>query len=284
MTLLDRGVVVTGAGGGLGRAYALAAAAEGARVVVNDIDEAAAQAVVDEIEEAGGAAIAHAGSVARWETAEALVARCVDAYGRIDGLVNNAGIFHAGPGWDESEGSVRQFVDVNVIGTIFCGVNALRQMVRQRSGSIVNITSGALLGIEGMSLYGATKGAVLSLTYGWALDAREHGVRVNAVSPIAATALSPKWDGGTKGVGEAQPSEIAPVVSYLLSDESADVTGQVIRMNGRTLSLIAPPQLQPGWSRSAWSAQDVAEVFRESVREQLTPVGRPAKSGAVAAN
>ena len=115
-------------------------------------------------------------------------------------------------------------------------------MVAQGAGTILNVTSGALLGILEHSLYGATKGAVMSLTYGWAMDAAPHGVRVNALSPLARTAMSEAWaNRDAEHMDEPPPASVAPLVAYLLSDHAAGITGQVVRLDATGLSLMAPP-------------------------------------------
>jgi NAD(P)-dependent dehydrogenase (short-subunit alcohol dehydrogenase family) len=144
MGVLDgKAVIVTGAGRGLGRAFALDAGAQGASVVVNDIDADAAEKVAAEIAESGGQAVASVGSVADWERAAELVATCLEEYGAVDGLVNNAGVLNLAPPWAETEESIRRVVEVNLLGALFVGSHAVRAMIDQGSGSIVNITSSA---------------------------------------------------------------------------------------------------------------------------------------------
>jgi NAD(P)-dependent dehydrogenase (short-subunit alcohol dehydrogenase family) len=236
--LAGRAIVVTGAGQGLGRAYAVAAAQEGARVIVNDVDEVAALRTARLITDAGDQAEAVCASVADWAGAEFIVDSCVQTYGRLDGLVNNAGLFHVGPAAEESESQARAPVEVNVLGALYCGIHAMRRMTAQASGSIVNVTSGAHLGLPSMSTYGATKGAVASMTYGWALDVAGTGVRVNAVSPVAGTRMTDSV--GADRAELPKPCEIAPLVVYLLSDLSAARNGQVLRHDGTAISLLMP--------------------------------------------
>ncbi|XVQ86948.1 SDR family NAD(P)-dependent oxidoreductase [Microbispora siamensis] len=186
-----RCVVVTGAGRGLGRAYALACAAHGAGVVVNDVDGAAAHAVAAEIAAAGGHAVAEPGSAGSWEVAARLAGTAELEFGRLDGLVANAGITHHAPPWEEDEARLRRITEVNVLGVQFAAVHAMRAMVRRGAGgSIVTVVSGARFGIPGMSAYGATKGAVAAMTAGWARDCASAGIRVNAVSPLAETGMA----------------------------------------------------------------------------------------------
>lgn len=156
--LKGKAVIVTGAGTGLGRAYAQHAAGEGAQVVVNDLDEQGVAIVVDEITQAGGSAVAGAGSVSSWDDAAALVATCQRTFGRVDGLVNNAGVIRIGSPWEADEQGIRALVETNIMGATFVGVHALRVMVEQGFGAIVNNMSSAQLGLINMAVYGATKG------------------------------------------------------------------------------------------------------------------------------
>ncbi|MFL5843501.1 MAG: SDR family NAD(P)-dependent oxidoreductase [Solirubrobacteraceae bacterium] len=275
MTLLNgKRIVVTGGARGLGRAYALSCAQEGGSVMVNDLDQVAVDAVVEEIRAAGGTAAGHAGSVAAWADAGALIDGCVEAFGGIDGLVNNAGITAVGEPWEFGEEDLRRVVDVNLLGTLNCGTHALRAMVAQGSGTILNVTSGALLGIREHSLYGATKGAVMSLTYGWALDAAPHGVRVNALSPLARTKMSEAWaNRDAAHMDEPPPEAVAPVVAYLLSDRAAAISGQVIRLDAGGLSLMTPPAFPASVPVEPRTVDEVARVFGEQLRAALEPVG-----------
>jgi len=230
-----RGIIVTGAGGGLGRAYALAAAAAGGLVVVNDVDPVAAASAVEEIRGLGGQAIASPGSVADWEIAARLTADCLSAFGRVDGLVANAAIHRTAAPWDETEEGLRAINAVNVLGVQFTARHAMRAMVDAgRGGAVVTVVSGAQHGITGMSAYGASKGAVNAMTVNWALAGREHGIRVNAISPLGRTAMSAA-DLRADVPDFPEPAEIAPVVVALLSDATAGVTGRIVRFDGTRL-------------------------------------------------
>jgi len=258
----DRAVVVTGAGRGLGRAYARHAARAGAAVVVNDVDAAASARVAGEIRADGGTAETSGHSVADRSAAEALIDLCVSRFGGVDGLVNNAGLFHQADPWAEDPDRVRAMVEVNVLGTLHCGLAAIARMHARGSGVIVNVTSGTHLGHPGSAVYGATKGAVASLTYGWALDLREAGIRVNAVSPLAITDMKlPPYD------GHARPEEIAALVTFLLSDRSAGITGQVVRRSRRGLGLIRHPAIGPMAEAGEWEVDDIDRAFRDTFRE-----------------
>lgn len=246
--LRGKAIIVTGAGAGLGRAYAREAASLGAAVIVNDIAPAGAAETCALITGEGGVAVPLVGSVSDWDFAHELVERARSDFGSVDGLVNNAAIIHDRLPWDEDEASLRRAIDVNVNGPMFCGVAALNAMVAQGSGSIVNITSGSLLGLAGVSTYGATKGAVASMTYGWAVETRGTGVRVNAIMPRAQTQMSSVRGGkstalGTTGVTVAAspgPEVIAPLVAYLLSDAARDINGHIIRHDGQQVTFVSP--------------------------------------------
>jgi NAD(P)-dependent dehydrogenase (short-subunit alcohol dehydrogenase family) len=238
MTLLSgQSIVITGAGRGLGRAYALACAAHGAAIVVNDVDEPSATATADAICNAGGTAVAVPGTVASWSVAASLVDTAVQEFGRLDGLVANAGITHHAAPWDENEQALRRIVETNVLGVQFCATHAMRTMATQgNGGSIVTVVSGARLGIVGMSAYGATKGAVAAMTASWALDCAKLGIRVNAVSPLAETDMAAGDTRPDRPVLGA-PEDVTPVVVALLSPATAHVSGRIVRFDGVQLGV-----------------------------------------------
>ena len=272
----DRAVVITGAGRGLGRSFALACAGAGARVVVNDIDLAEAERVVDEILEGGGVAVASGASVADWEQAGELIELCVGEFGAIDGLVNNAVNYtFFGLPWEERSDQVAAAVQTNLIGTINCGIHAMRQMVARRRGSIVNLSSRAMMGMPGSGTYGATKGATASAALGWALELMPYGVRANALAPMAMTrahALA-----GTYGLpgktDDASPDLVAPAVVYLLSDLAHDISGQILMMLSNRLGLIRVASIERIEQREHWTAEELAAVFDELYRPHLQPIG-----------
>ena len=266
--LTGKVVLVTGAGQGLGRAYALDAAGAGARVVVNDLSLDAAEAVVSSIEKAGGTAVPVAGSVADPTVASGLVAECVRSFGRVDGLVNNAGVLVEKQAWETTADQSRAMVEVNVLGTIFCGHAAISRMREQGGpGSIVNVTSGTHLGQPGLAVYGATKGAVASLTYGWALELAGTQIRANAISPLAVTAMKlPPHD------GHARPEDVAAVVRYLLSDASAFMTGQIVRRARTELGIVRHPVIGTMLS-GHWDVSAIEDAFDGPLRGELEPVG-----------
>ena len=259
--LEGRVIAVTGAAQGLGRAYAEAAAAAGARLVLNDVEGEVLAVAAEQIRASGVEVETVIGPVDDWDVAARIVERAEQVYGGIDGLVNNAAIMPVGPPWEMTEQQIRSTVDVGVKGVVYCGTHALRSMVPRGRGAIVNVVSGAVFGIADLSLYGTVKGAVLAATYGWAFDARATGVRINAISPLARTRLT---DAAGSGPGDQSailpPSAIAPGVVYLLSDLSSALTGQILRFDGRTPALQGPPVfLASAPPREAWTAEEIAE-------------------------
>lgn len=266
-------VIVTGAAHGLGRAYALAAADAGASVVVGDLRAEGVHETVDLITEAGGTAVGVVGDVVQPETAQSLVDTCLTAFDRLDGLVNNAGVIFAGSSLDLPVRDVRLLIDVNVTGSILCGVAAARAMRDAGTpGTIVNVSSGALQGMDDLALYGATKGATASLTYGWALEWQRYGIRCNAIAPLAHTAMSDHMDIPDEHKGP-DPALIAPVVVHLLSDRSAPLTGQILRFDGRRFGLVTPSYLSTVTERPTWSPDEVAEALTGVLAPGIAPVG-----------
>ena len=195
-----RVAIVTGAGGGLGRQHALALARRGARVVVNDLGGArdgsggsatAAQAVVDEIRAAGGEAMANAASVTDFDAVQAMVQQAVDAWGRVDVLVNNAGILRDKTFAKMEIADFRLVLDVHLMGAVHCSKAVWPHMMAQKYGRIVMTTSSSgLYGNFGQSNYGAAKLALVGLMQTLALEGAKHGIHVNSLAPTAATRMT----------------------------------------------------------------------------------------------
>jgi NAD(P)-dependent dehydrogenase (short-subunit alcohol dehydrogenase family) len=264
-------VVVTGAARGLGRAYCLDAAREGAAVVVNDIDPAAVD-VAAEIVAAGGRAHAIVESVATWDGAGLIVSTALDVFGRIDGLVNNAGVLRTGDPWDETESRLRESLDVNVLGSMFVGTHAIRAMKAGGGGSIVNNCSSGHLGAPGRAAYAAAKGALASLTYAWAIDLAPVGIRVNAFSSVAATPMSQQSPAAALGL--PSPEANAPLVTYLLSDAAADITGQVIQRYQDGFMILSHPDFTEHFAAVGdESVRGVVEAFDPVLRANAQRVG-----------
>jgi NAD(P)-dependent dehydrogenase (short-subunit alcohol dehydrogenase family) len=195
-----RVAIVTGAGGGLGRQHALALAARGARVVVNDLGGArdgsggslsAAEQVVAEIRAAGGEAIANSASVTDWDAVQAMVQQAVDAWGRVDILVNNAGILRDKSFAKMELADFRLVMDVHLMGAVHCTKAVWSHMIEQKYGRIVMTTSSSgLYGNFGQSNYGAAKMALVGLMQTLSLEGAKHDIRVNCLAPTAATRMT----------------------------------------------------------------------------------------------
>lgn len=279
IVLQNKAVVITGAGRGIGAACAKGAALRGASVVVNDVDAAEAEHTVAEIRASGGKAVACVADITDWDEAGRLIQTCIDQFGKIDGLVNNAALFHRSR-LDEFDPVVaRRLVDVNVLGTLHCAAHAVKPMLAQGSGSIVNVTSDVHMGIPPYGIYGATKGAVASLVYTWALELAGTGVRVNALSPSGATrmvvqAAAEESEGLQYHAMAPSAENNSPVVEFFLSDDSAHVTGQLVRTQGDYLFLYTHPALlMPPAIRSEWTFETVAGVFANELKDRLVACG-----------
>ncbi len=272
MTVLaGRSVVITGSGRGLGRAFAEHAARSGASVVVNDIDADLADEVAAGIRADGGQAVSSGHSVADAAQATELIALCVAEFGTIDGLVNNAGLNYRTDPWADDPARIRELVEVNVLGPLFCGTEAVKEMRARGGGVIVNVGSGSMIGQRRAAAYSASKGAVASLTFSWAADLPEHGIRVNAIAPVAWTRMA-QQDPTVVQTPEHTPDRVAPLVTYLLSDLSAAINGQIIRFRGDILCVLRQPAINdPVLERDGWTVEDIAEAVEGELAEGLEP-------------
>lgn len=261
--LAGKAVVITGAGQGLGRAFAAHAASHGAAVVINDVDEPLARQVADLITLQGGKAVVSAGPVQDPGQAESMVDTCTAAFGRIDGLVNNAGIrYQAEIGQDDPE-RMRELIEINVLGTLYCTNAAVKSM---RKGSIVNLGSVAMVGQPTALAYSASKGAIASITAGAASELHERGIRVNAVCPVAWTRMAAA---DTKAVPSGPPETVAPLVTYLLSDLAAKITGQLIRFANQKLHVMGQTSPKgPVLAHASWDVESIAEAFERQIEPE----------------
>lgn len=276
MLLDGKAVVVTGAGRGLGEAFAVHAAHAGAAVVVNDVDAGEAERTAANIRAHGGRAVVSGHDVADPAQARELVDACVAEYGTVDGLVNNAGINYEALPWRDDADRVRELIEVNVLGVIYTGMAAAEMMAGSgRGGSIVNISSGASLGQRKLGAYAASKGAVASLTYSWALDMEEVGIRVNAVCPLAHTRMVWASERSLRNCPpDRTPARVAPLVLFLLGEGSHGITGQLVRCNGPQLHIVGQPYLKaPILEREVWDSESVQHAFDEVFSAHLEPYG-----------
>ncbi len=288
ISLTDKCVVITGAGRGQGREIALAMAARGAKIVVNDLggekdgtgaDHSPADLVVAEIKQAGGQAVANYDSVADFNGAHNIIETCIRSFGRIDVLINCAGIGGRGfkPFWELEKADWDTVMDVNINGTFHTCRYALGYMVRQNYGRIINFASPAWLG-HGPSPYTASKGAVVSLSLGIAMGMSLEGYHItcNALIPIAETRMSPR-SGGTAGwekmyqagliprqlfeesVDPPPPSHIPAAVMYLASDAGAHLNGQIIGASrGRVALYSQPSEFKGLYKDGVWTLEELA--------------------------
>lgn len=263
--LAGKSIVVTGAGAGLGQAYAMASAAAGANVVVNDVNVADATAVVDAIQAIGGRAVLSTDPVGTAEAAEAMTDLCVDRFGRIDGLVNNAGIHYVKPVWEESAQEVERVIRVNLLGSIHCAASAIRRMRAQESGVVINIGSGSMRGNRpGMGAYGSSKAAVATLTRVWASELEGSGVHVYGISPNARTPMN--LASGAAYLKKSLPEDIAPLAVFLLGDRARPLNGRMIRLDDGALSLWAGGDYGPVLgNRAGWTSDSLAAALLPAV-------------------
>lgn len=277
MPLAGKAIVITGAGRGVGRACAVLAARLGASVVVNDIDGDLARETAEAI---GDAAVADASDVSTWAGAGAMIDGCVERFGRIDGLVNNAALCTPCHLEQTDEAFWRATIETNVLGVAFATTLAVRRMLNSGGGAIVNMTSAAHLGATNLVPYGSSKGAVASFTYCAALDLAPRGIRVNAVSPFAATRMIDASLAFGAASGQIDPSLLptpednAPVTCFLLSDDSRDFNGQIIRVERDGLSMIGHPVVLAPHPTVATDDYDaVRDALRTRLAAQMQPIG-----------
>lgn len=275
----NRTVIVTGAGGGLGKAYALALAAEGANVVVNDIRADAADAVMAEIKAAGGQALANTGDITDMAGARGIVDAALNAFGEVHAVVNNAGIVRDRMFLKLSEDDWDAVMRVHLRGH-FCLANILANRWRDLhkegvtvGGRIINTSSGAgLQGSIGQTNYAAAKGGVATMTLVQAAELRRYGITANALAPAARTGMTEEVfaDMMKKPDGEDfdffDPANVAPLVVWLCSEASADCTGKVFETQGGQISIASGWKTGPIKDKGArWEPAELTAVVHELI-------------------
>ncbi|CAL2066334.1 SDR family oxidoreductase [Streptomyces sp. TR1341] len=296
--LAGKVIAVTGAGRGIGRAVALVAAREGARVVVNDYGVATdgtapssevAEAVVKEIEAAGGEAVAVADDISTMAGGQRVVDTAVGAFGRLDGVVCVAGILRERMLFNMTEEEWDPVIATHLKGTFTVFRAAAAVMRRQRSGTLIGFTSGNHQGSVSQANYSAAKGGIISLVRSAALGLHKYGVTANAVAPVARTRMSANVPMELAGMGSAE--DVAALVVYLLSDRAAEegITGQVYSVAGAKIAVWAQPcELRSAYAEGgSWTPERIAEFLPGAVGvdpmrmlSRLSGMEEAARSGA----
>lgn len=288
----DKVVVVTGAGGGIGRDFALALAREGAKVIVNDIgasvqgqgsDPSRAQAVVDEIVAAGGEAVANADSVADWDAANRIVSQAVDTYGHIDVVINNAGILRDRFFFNMSVDEWRAVIDVHLNGSFYVSRAAAPHFKSQQSGSYIHIVStSGLIGNVGQANYSAAKLGIVALSKSIAMDMAKFHVRSNCISPFAWSRMvgsipteTDEQKARVERMQRMETAKIAPLAVYLASDASVDVSGQVFAVRANEIFLMSQSRpLRSVHTAEGWTPQTVADRVIPAMRSSFYRLDR----------
>ncbi|MFU8881680.1 MAG: SDR family NAD(P)-dependent oxidoreductase [Rhodobacterales bacterium] len=288
--LTGKVMLVTGAGGGIGRDIALAAAEQGAAVVVNDLgaslkgertEAGAAAAVVAQIKAMGGQAIANTGNVADPDAAQQMVADAVAAFGRLDAVVNNAGILRDSFFHKMSFDDFDAVVKVHLYGTFNVSRAAADQFRAQNSGAMIHMTStSGLIGNLAQANYAAAKLGIAALSKSIALDLQRWNVTSNCIAPFAWSRMtssikvdSPEQAERVRKLQEMKPAKIAPLAIYLASDMARDVTGQIFASRNNEIFVISQPRpIRSVHRDGGWTPQTVAAHAMPALRAGFVPL------------
>lgn len=285
-------VVVTGAGGGIGRGIALAMAQAGAKVVVNDIGvsltgegggEGPAHAVAREIAAAGGQAVANTDSVAAYDSASRVIQAAIDAFGRVDAVINNAGnlrdrVFHK-----MSEEEWRQVIDVHLNGSFFMSRAAAPYFREQESGAFVHMTStSGLIGNFGQANYAAAKLGIVALSKSIALDMARYNVRSNCIAPFAWSRMTSSIPAETdeekervEKLKKMEADKVAPMAVYLASDAASAITAQVFAVRANEIMLMSQPRpLRSVHYSEGWTPELIGEIAVPAMRKHFYALER----------
>lgn len=287
-------IVVTGAGGGLGRSVALALAQEGARVVVNDLgvtlhgeqaQVSAAQQVVDEIKAQGGQAVASTGNVAVWESAQGIVQLAVDTFGRVDGVINSAGILRDTIFHKMTPEDFDSVVKVHLYGSFYMSRAAATFFRDQGQGAFVHMTStSGLIGSMGQANYAAAKMGIVGLSRSIAMDMARFGVRSNCIAPHAFSRMIESVPGLSPQEQEkylekrrqtTRPEQIAPLAAFLCSDAASGISGQIFGARGNEIYLYNQPRPVRTLHRAeGWSVESLSSTLQGAFKSSFTPLER----------
>jgi NAD(P)-dependent dehydrogenase (short-subunit alcohol dehydrogenase family) len=280
MGLLDGKVaIITGAGGGIGRAHALLFAKEGAKVIVNDLGGdrhgggkggEMADKVVDEIKAAGGDAVANYDTVATREGADGMLWSALSKFGKVDILVNNAGVLRDKSFLNMSDSEWNVIFDVHMKGTFYCSQAIARQLkIQNKGGRIINTTSvSGLMGNFGQANYAAAKAGIYGFTRTLSIELKKANITVNALAPVAFTRLTedlPMIAAMPNAKDFLSPEHISPAALFLASDLSADITGTIVGVQGPKISVYKMVETAGAMPRSGdyWTAQELRERWGE---------------------
>jgi len=288
----EKVVLVTGAGGGIGREFALALAREGAKVVVNDLgasldgqgrDSERAQQVVDEITAAGGQAIANGDSVADWDAAARMVQLAVDTYGRLDCVINNAGILRDRFFFNMSKDDWHQVIDVHLHGTFYVSRAAATHFKAQQSGSYIHMVStSGLIGNLAQANYSAAKLGMVALSKSIAMDMAKFHVRSNCVSPFAWSRMissiptdTAEQQARVERLQKMETAKIAPLAVYLASDAATDVSGQVFAVRANEVFLMSQSRpIRSMHTEQGWTPESIANRAMPALKPSFYKLDR----------
>jgi len=285
-------VVVTGAGRGIGRDFALAMAASGAKVVVNDVgasvggegeDAGPAQEVVKEIASAGGDAVANTDSVADWDAANRIIQTALDTYGRLDCVINNAGILRDRFFFNMSVAEWKAVIDVHLNGSFYVARAAAPHFRSQNGGCYINMTStSGLVGNLGQANYAAAKLGIAGLSKSIAMDMAKFKVRSNCIAPFAWSRMigsipveTDEQKARVEKLKRMETAKIAPLAVYLASDAAADVTGQIFGVRANEIFLFSQNRPLRSVHRSeGWTPEAIAEHAIPSLKAHFYSLDR----------